>query len=331
MRKRERLENAIAGEAVDRVPVALWRHWPGDDQRAADLARSIIDFQHDYNWDFARVMPSTNFQVIDYGLQDAWQGNLRGTREITKTITKRSLDWTELRSLTPDRGILARQVECMRIVCNAFESEDVPIVHTVYSPFAQASRLGGTELVIRHMRTHPDRLRTGLNVLTESTLRFIEALWRIPNVAGIFYVTEFANYDQMSEAEYATFAMPYNLKILESLPERWWFNVIQIQGAAPMVRLFSELPVQALNWDTREGHPDLSRAKGLFTGAVCGGLGDWKDLHLGTPSTIQDAIREAVHHTEGRRFILSGSNTGYVTTPISNIRAVRSLAESIAI
>jgi len=331
MRKRERLENAISGEAVDRIPVALWRHWPGDDQRAADLARSIIDFQHDYNWDFVRIMPSENFQVVDYGIQDEWQGHLRGLREITKTIAKRSLDWTELRSLSADRGILAQQVECTRLVCNAFESEHVPVIHTIYSPFAQASRIGGKELMIRNMRTHPDRLRTGLNILTESTLRFIEALWRIPNVAGIFYVTEFANYDMMSEAEYASFAMPYNLKILESLPERWWFNIVQIQGNSPMIRLFDNLPIQALNWDAREGHPDLSRGKNLFSGTVCGGLGDWKDLHQGTPSTIQDAVREAIHQTEARRFILSGSGSGYVTMPISNIRAVRRLVESIAI
>ncbi len=37
MNKRERLEAAIAGQSVDRVPVALWRHFPGDDQ---DPARS---------------------------------------------------------------------------------------------------------------------------------------------------------------------------------------------------------------------------------------------------------------------------------------------------
>ena len=40
MNKRERLEATVAGEPVDRVAVALWRHWPGDDQRAEDLARS---------------------------------------------------------------------------------------------------------------------------------------------------------------------------------------------------------------------------------------------------------------------------------------------------
>ena len=42
--KRERLEKAIHGEEVDRVPVALWRHWPGDDQRPADLAEARLIF-----------------------------------------------------------------------------------------------------------------------------------------------------------------------------------------------------------------------------------------------------------------------------------------------
>jgi len=331
MRKRERLEKALVGDSVDRIPVALWRHWPGDDQRAADLARSIIDFQHDYNWDFVRVMPSDNFQVIDYGIQDEWNGNIRGTRDITKTIVNRSLDWTELRSLSPDRGYLGQQVECMRLVCQSMEAENVPVVQTIYSPFTQATRLSGSEQVLRNMRTHADRLRTGLNIITESTLRFIEALWRIPNIAGVFFVTEFANYDTMSEAEYASFAMPYNMKILESLPERWWFNWIQVKGKSPMLRLFGDLPVQVINWDTREGHPDLSRSKSLFAQASGGGLSDWKDLHQGTPTTIQDAIRQAIQQTESRRFILAGSGSGFVTMPTSNIRAVRRQIESMAI
>lgn len=331
MHKRERLEKAIAGDAVDRVPVALWRHWPGDDQRAADLARSIIDFQHDYNWDFVRVMPSSNFQVIDYGLQDEWTGNIDGTRSITKSIVNRSLDWTELRTLSADRGILSQQLECLRLVCSAFESESVPVIQTIYSPFAQAVRLGGRELVLRNMRTHPDRLRTGLNILTESTLRFIEAMRRIPSVSGIFFVTECANYDTLSESEYASFAMPYNLKILESLPERWWFNIVQIQGDAPMLRLFTELPVQAFSWNDREGHPDLSRGKSMFRGALCGGLGQWQDMHQGSPTIIRDAIRQAINHTQSRNLILTSNGSGFITTPASNIRAVRSEVESIAI
>lgn len=331
MQKRERIEKAIAGEALDRIPVALWRHWPGDDQRAADLARSIIDFQHDYNWDFVCVLPSSNFSVLDYGIQDEWRGDIDGTRHITKYLVNRSLDWTEIRTLSADRGILSQQIECLRLVCSAFEAENVPVLQVIYSPLSQATRLAGKELVLRNIRTHPDRLRTGLNIITESTLRFLEAMRRIPSLAGILFITELANYDTLSEAEYASFAMPYNYKILESIPERWWFNMVQVQGSAPMLRLFSDLPVQAINWDARDGHPDLARGKSLFSGAICGGIGGWQDLHQGTPTTIREVVREAVQQMESRRLILAGSGSGYITTPISNIRAVRSIVESIAL
>jgi uroporphyrinogen decarboxylase len=45
MNKRERLEKTVAGEPTDRIPVALWRHFPGDDQHPAELARTVVDFQ----------------------------------------------------------------------------------------------------------------------------------------------------------------------------------------------------------------------------------------------------------------------------------------------
>ena len=162
MRKRERLERAIAGEPVDRVPVALWRHWPGDDQRYADLARSTIDFQHDYNWDFVRVMPSRNYQVVDYGLQDEWEGHSRGIRCITKRPISRSLAWTELRPLSPQRGALAQQVQCLRLIGQALQSDTAPILQTIYSPFVQAAQLASSQKALRDMRARPDRLRSGL-------------------------------------------------------------------------------------------------------------------------------------------------------------------------
>lgn len=330
MHKRERLERAIAGEKSDRVPVALWRHFPGDDQRYADLARSIIDFQYDYNWDFVRILPASHFQVIDYGLQDEWLGDLRGIRKISKRPIRRSLDWTALRALSPERGQLAQQLECTRIVCSALQSEGVPVVHTLYSPFAQAARLSGRQQLIRQLRTRADRLRSGLNLLTESTLRFLEALIRIPNLAGIFFVTEFASHEKLSEAEYRSFAMPHNRKILDMLPPRWWLNILQVQGLSPMLKLFSDLPIQVINWDTRTSKISLSEGRRAFPGALSGGLSDWQDIHQGTPSLIRAAIQNALSQSESRRFILSGSGPGYVTAPISNLRAVRSLAESLA-
>ena len=327
MQKRERLERAIAGEIVDRVPVALWRHWPGDDQRYADLARSTIDFQQDYDWDFVRVMPSRHFQVIDYGVNDEWRGDVQGWRQINRQVVKRSLAWTEIRPLSPSRGALGQQIECLRIVGQALHEEQVPILQTIYSPLVQAAQMGGRQKVLRDLRRRSDRLRTGLNQLTESTLRLLDATRKLPGIAGIFLVTEFASHDVMSESEYAGIVMPLISSIVAALPEHFWLNIVQVGGPSPMLTLFSRLPIQALNWDTRVGSEDFANAKSLFAGAACGGLSDHDDLLHGTPTLLSSVVREALKISESRRFILSGSGAGYVTAPISHIRAVRSIVE----
>src|SRR5690606_279864 len=138
MNKRERLEKTVAGEPTDRVPVALWRHFPGDDQRAADLARSTVDFQQAYDWDFLNVTPSRGFCVTDYGVQDQWEGSLIGTRVYTKHIIERSLDWTMLRTLDPSRGALGRQQDCLRLICEA-PGDDTPVIQMIYSALRQAA------------------------------------------------------------------------------------------------------------------------------------------------------------------------------------------------
>jgi uroporphyrinogen decarboxylase len=326
MNKRERLAKTIAGEATDRAPVALWRHWPGDDQRAADLARSTVEFQKTYDWDFVKLTPASSFCVSDYGVQDEWEGNLEGTRTIVKRVVLRSLDWTDLRPLDAARGALGRQVECARLVCDSLRGDDVPVLQTIFSPLAQAKHLAGNDLLIQHMRTNPDRVHTALNIITESTLRFIEALKRLP-LDGIFYAIQHASYDKLSEEEYKTFGLPYDQKILEALPDKWWFNMMHLHGDVPMFKTCAQLPVHAINWHDQETEPDLTQGKLMFGGAVCGGLSRWQHVHFGTPTSIREQARNVLVQTNSRRFILSTGCVTMITSPLSNIRAVREVVE----
>ncbi len=325
MNKRERLEKTIAGEPTDRIPVALWRHFPGDDQRAADLARSTVEFQHAYDWDFVTVAPASSFCVTDYGVQDQWEGALKGTRVYTKRLIARSLDWTSLRALDPTRGALARQLDCVRLVGDEL-GEDVPIIQTLYSPLLQAQFVAGRETLIRHMRTQPDRVHSGLSILTDSTMRLIEALKRLP-VAGILFVIRHANYMTMTEDEYRTFGLPYDRKVCEILPARWWLNVVHLGGDLPMLKFMPDLTTQVVNWSDQHSEPTLAQGKTLFDGAVCGGLSAWDHLHQGTPTSIREAARSAIQETNGRRLILSTGSIVPVTAPLSNLRAVREAAE----
>ena len=70
--KRKRLEATINGQTPDRVPVALWRHWPGDDQDAHALAAAHLKWQQDYDWDVLKVGPASSYSVVDWGAQDRW-------------------------------------------------------------------------------------------------------------------------------------------------------------------------------------------------------------------------------------------------------------------
>ncbi|MBN2469924.1 MAG: uroporphyrinogen decarboxylase [Anaerolineae bacterium] len=324
--KRERLEKTFAGEITDRVPVALWRHWPGDDQRAADLAASTLEFQRRYDWDFVKISPASSFCLTDYGVQDRWVGNIEGTREYTRRVVDRSLDWTELRVLDPRRGALGRQLEAVRLIGDGLPA-DVPAIQTIFSPLAQARNLAGKERLLEQMRTAPERVHTGLNTITDSTLRFIEELQRT-SVAGLYYAVQMASYDALTEEEYRVFGRPYDLRILEALSSRWWFNMLHVHGdSTPMFDLFCDYPVQAINWHDRDAGPDLATGKTRFSGAVCGGLSHWVPVHHGTPAEIRDQARDALEQTGRRRVILSTGCVMMITTPWSNIRMVRDVVD----
>ncbi|HEX3051010.1 MAG TPA: uroporphyrinogen decarboxylase family protein [Aggregatilineaceae bacterium] len=326
MNKRERLEKTILGEETDRVPVALWRHWPGDDQRAADLAEATVMFQRQWDFDFVKVTPTSSFCITDYGVQDRWVGHLEGTRDYTRRAVERSLDWTELRVLDPSKGVLSRQLEVLRLLKDAFGNE-TPFIQTIFSPLAQAKNIAGGDVLIEHMRTAPDRVRTGLNTITDSTLRFMDAIRR-SGVSGIFYAVQHASHSIMTEAEYQEFGRPYDLRILEAIPDTWWLNMMHLHGKLPMFDLVADYPVQVINWHDRETSPDLSEGKLKFKGAVSGGIGRWDPMHSGTPVEVRSQARQAIEQTNGRRFILSTGCVIMTTTPQSNIRAAREVVEA---
>ena len=83
---RERLELCLAGEIPDRVPVALWRHFPVDDQIPAGLAAAAINFQRNFDFDLVKYTPASSFCIKDWGSQDQWRGNTEGTRDYTYNV-----------------------------------------------------------------------------------------------------------------------------------------------------------------------------------------------------------------------------------------------------
>jgi len=318
MKKNERLEAIIRGEKPDRPGVALWRHWPGDDQRAEDLARAQIAFQRQFDFDFMKVTPASSFCLEDWGVRDRWVGHSdEGTREYLERPVKSPSDWSGLALLDPREGALGRQLRCLELIRGAV-GDEVPFVQTVFSPLTQAKNLVGAN-VMAHLRRYPTEMRAGLDTITETTVRFVEEAVR-KGADGIFYAVQEASYELMTEDEYCGWCRPYDLGILEAA-RAGWFNVLHLHGREVMFELVAGYPVQAVNWHDRETEPSLSEAVVLCDKVLIGGLGQVKTMLLGTPEDVRAEAKEAMEQTGGRRFILGTGCVTPITAPTSNLYA----------
>ena len=323
MNKRQRLEAAIAGEPIDRLPVALWRHWPGDDQNAAALAAAHLKWQADYDWDLVKVGPASSYSVVDWGVRDQWEGHIEGTRKTTYLPVQSPADWAALRPLDPSRGMLAEQIEALRLVGEGLRGA-TPFIATIFSPLSMAKHLAGNETMLSHLRHSPDALHHGLEVMTESILRFIDAA-RGTGIDGIYYAVQHAAYPLLSRDEFAAFGRPYDLRVLESTADLWC-NIVHLHGKSVMFDMVADYPMAFLNWHDRD--TDINLAEGLSgtAAAANGGVSQWT-IHQEGPQGTLTEVADARARTHDRRLLLGTGCVIMTTTPLRNIRALREAVE----
>ena len=322
---RERLEITLSGAQPDRPPIALWHHFPVDDQNAVTLAESTIAFQKQFDFDLVKVSPPSSFCLKDWGAIDEWRGDPEGTRTYSHRVISHPEDWTNLTVLDPHQGYLGQQLRCLAFLQTAF-SDHTPVLQTIFNPLSQAKNLVGPTRLLEHLRLFPDAVHRGLQTIQETTLRFIDAAKEY-SIAGIFYAIQHASYIEMTANEYEAFGVTYDLPILETVKDLW-ANMAHIHGESIMFELIAKYPVQILNWHDRETSPSMEMGLEQFNGAVCGGISRIESLVLGTPKTIQEEVRQAIEKTGGKRLILGTGCVLPLTTPYGNIMAARKAVES---
>jgi len=326
MTKRQRIEATFRREPVDRPPVALWRHWPGDDQHADDLARAQLAFQQRYDFDWIKVTPSSSFCAEDWGVSSVYPGNTEGTRSYVGRVISSPDDWRSLRVLDPHEGALGRQVRCLRRIAEGV-GDTVPFIQTVFNPLSVAKYLAGDELLLVHLRQCPDAVKQGLEIITDSIIGFVgETLGT--GAAGLFYAVQHAQYGLLSESEYRSFGIPYDLRVLEATAgeathPKAWFNLLHLHGSNVMFSLLADLPVQMINWHDRETPPTLSAAAARTGKALCGGLRQWDTMVRGDVQTIHSEALDAIQQTGGRGFALGTGCVTPIVAPTRNIHAAR--------
>jgi uroporphyrinogen decarboxylase len=315
MDKRRLLEATLAGQPTDRTPIAFWRHFPGDDQTPDDLAAATIAFQQRWDFDFVKVTPASSFEIKDWGADDAWLGNIEGTRQYTRHPIERAADWQALKPLDARAGALGEQLQCLSKIIQGLPV--TPVIQTIFSPLAQAKNLAGDRLLI-DLRQHPADFKQGLEMITQTTIEYVQAV-AAAGASGIFYAVQHATADLLSEEEYRIFGREYDLRILNAL-KGLWLNVVHIHGDHIYFDQVADYPVQIWNWHDRETAPILKDGLSKIKGAACGGLSRDMVMLRGRPEAVRHEIEDAIAQSGGRRYIVGTGCVMMQPTPEANIR-----------
>lgn len=319
---KERIQGSMKGEVIDRPPVALWRHFPVDDQAPGTLAAATLHFQRNYDFDLVKVTPASSFCLKDWGVEDEWKGHTEGTRQYTKRVIHGPRDWEHLPVLDPTSRHLAAQIDCLRMIRSKLDAE-TPLLQTVFSPLAQAKNLAGNETLLTHLRLHPEAVMKGLAVIAESTRRFVEACLET-GIDGIFYAIQHAQGSLMTLEEYKEFGLPNDLDALEPA-QGLWCNLLHLHGHDVYFSLLSYLNFPIVNWHDRETFPSLKEAQGLYSGVVCGGMRQ-DSLVFGDQAEVRNEAADAIQQTGGKRLLLG---TGCVVPVIASHGNLMAARESV--
>lgn len=320
---KERIQAALKGEFIDRPPVALWRHFPVDDQSPEALADAHLHYQQNYDFDLLKVTPASSFCLKDWGVDDEWVGDTEGTRRYTNRVISNPRDWEALPVLQPTAPHLAQQLECVRLI-RAGLGSDTPLLQTIFSPLAQAKNLAGNDLLLEHLRHHPSAVMKGLKTIAETTRLFIEAA-RGLGIDGIFYAVQHAQRQLLSYEEYKLFGLILDRETIGPA-DNLWCNMLHMHGQQVHFELANDLPFQIVNWHDRETYPSLSEAPSLFGGVMCGGMRQ-DTLVYRDRTEVQKEAADAIQQTGGKRFLLGTGCVVPVIASHGNILAARKSVE----
>lgn len=317
----DRVRSVLVGRAPDRPPVALWRHWPEQDQSGPALARATIDFQRRHDFDLVKLCPASNYPVAAWGGISDIHDSPVGTRRWLQRAIRAPEDWLSLRPQDPRSGLPGEVLAALRLVRSAL-GPDTPVVPTVFNPLAQAKYLAGEDTLLEHLATAPDAVATGLRVIAESTALFVEQAVR-EGADGIFLAVQHSGPLALGETAYRRLGTPDDLAVLAPARD-CWLNILHLHGPAPLFALADDYPVAAVNWHAADpACPSLARAASATRKVLCAGLDENGPLRRGTPQEARSEALRVLRETAPERVILSAGCVLSLDTPEANIAAVR--------
>ncbi len=327
MNKRERVYAAMEGEAVDFVPLSLWRHFHKQDQTPAGLASATLAFYHKYNLDLIKLTPNDFYAIEDWGATIIPAKAENQPPQLKKPVIRKPEDWRQLSTLNPREGSYGQALTAIKLVTDQLGEVDAPLLMSVFSPLTLAQALAGEKL-LEHLETHPTDVHIGLATIAETTSRFADAALEA-GADGIFFISRLSRADLLDEAMYQAFVVRYDLIALERVKMQPVPLVLHMHGPNAYFQQAGQYPVHAISWHNHHSGPSLEDAFGLTDKTLMTGL-DTIDLQNEMPEQITNLVKAVIRQNGGQRLILAPADPISATVPTKNLLAITELDRSVA-
>jgi len=331
MTKLQRVQAALAGRQVDRVPVSAWGHDFRREWTAEGLAQATLDAYRRYDWDFIKVNPRATYYAEDWGCRFQPSGRDDQGPDLVEAAVKSPADLRSLRPLDPTKGAYGQQLDTLRLIGRELAGQ-AAFIQTVFSPLAVASRLaGGRQPIRQYMDDAPQDLEAALSVIADTLAAYARACLDA-GASGIFFApVEWATRDSCSDEQYQRFGRPYDLTVLAAV-QGGQFNLLHVCRNNNMLENLLDYPVHAFHWAaTGTGNPSLKDILAKTDKAVAGGVSHDTTLVDGGPHQVAAEARQALSASGGRRFLLTPDCSISPQTPEANLRAMIGVARGPAL
>lgn len=233
----------------------------------------------------------------------------------------RPQDWAKMPLY--GRDFYAEPLRVVEGLVEAAKKEALVLV-TLYSPFMCAGHTAGDQVLTEHLKSDPEAVKRGMEIITESVLTFVRECIRL-GVDGFYASTQGGESGRFEDgAIFERYIKPYDLAVMREIDHHCPFNILHIcdyNGPYDDYAPFVDYPGDVVNCPlTLAGQPVSPQAMYEFFGRpYMGGLERKGAIATGSKDEITRKVK-VVLDQKPPRFVLGADCTVPGDTPWNNLR-----------
>lgn len=277
----ERVDRALQGADVDRVPFTFWHHFGLKTPEAH--AKATLDFHRAYRTDLVKVMSDFPYPQPDG-------------------------KWYELK---PVENPFPQQIQALQAIRDGLDGSAY-FIETLFNPWNVAEKLSSKQELLRLKDEQPQALLDALDAITQSEIAHAK-LALASGASGVLLSVANANTKELSPADYQKFSAPFDRRILEGIsPAK--LNILHLHVEPAYLGFFKDFPATAINYSDRVSGIPIAEVRKQFPLVIAGGIDEVNYRKL-SPKDLR-AQWKAASAAAGKKFILTpGCSVPNESTP----------------